>query len=205
MLFDPRSTVLVTSPVRRDRWNRSDSSCNRRKTSSVSRAYRLLPDALEDDVAHVVERDRGEAPGDIGQHQRQRERQGRVRSSPTSCRSPCRKPRAAPARPPWRALRTAPTARCAGAGRAVQRARDRAGSGGLSSSLPGQLSSSAVLGLSPLAPDGTRGENRQCPRIAISQRLSVLAIGSRLFTSRGRSNRMRCRGKSIATRRNSLS
>ncbi len=72
MLLVPRSMILVTSPVRRARWKRSDSWCSRLEHVLGQHLHRALAHPLEHHVADVVEQHGGEARGGIGEHQRQR-------------------------------------------------------------------------------------------------------------------------------------
>ena len=58
MLLVPRSTTLVTAPVRRSRWKRSDSWWRWRNTVRRQPPRRVLPDALEHRVAQIVEQRR---------------------------------------------------------------------------------------------------------------------------------------------------
>ena len=87
MLLVPRSTILVSDPVRRSRWKRSDRSWTWRKTCAGEPPRRVLADLLEHGVAQIVGQHAAEARGGIGQDQPGDDGEGGVRAHPVDRRA----------------------------------------------------------------------------------------------------------------------
>ena len=70
MLLVPRSMTLVTAPVRRFMWKRSDRLWRWREDIFGQPPRRILPDAFEHDIAQIVEQHPAKARTCISRDQR---------------------------------------------------------------------------------------------------------------------------------------
>ncbi len=78
MLLVPRSMILVSAPVRRSRWKRSDRLWRCTNTCTARRRAASCPTLLEHGVAQIVEQHAAEARAGIGDHQRDGEAHARL-------------------------------------------------------------------------------------------------------------------------------
>ena len=107
MLLVPRSTTLVSAPVRRSRWKRSDRSWMWRNTLPASRRAASWPTLSKNGIAQIVEQHAAEARAGVSDDQRDDDAE-RAPAPPTCGRSPpCRRTASAAPRP----CRRAPAAR----------------------------------------------------------------------------------------------